>query len=198
MPVTNDPDSGNMGSCLPPTLMAPPATLIHLTRTPSDTETAFLEAYDAYADAIFRHCYFRAFDRERGKDLMQETFMRAWQYLAKGGEVQNMRAFLYRIANNLIIDESRKKKEMSLDKLQEEGFDPGRDETPLMQSRLEHGRVLQSLNRLDSAYRDTIVMRYVNELSPSEIAEVTGESANTVSVRIYRGLKQLRTVLSAA
>lgn len=158
-------------------------------------EAEFLKAYDDYADAIFRHCYFRVFDRERGKDLMQETFMRAWEYLAKGEKVLNMRAFLYRIANNLIIDESRKKKETSLDKLQEEGFDPGIDETATMHNRIEHSRVVGTLKNLDGNYRDILVMRYMNDLSPSEIAQVTGESANTVSVRIYRGLKQLRAML---
>ncbi|UPA22104.1 RNA polymerase sigma factor [Candidatus Peribacteria bacterium] len=178
--------------------MAPPAVTFPVADASSAVEREFLAAYDAYADAIFRHCYFRAFDRERGKDLMQETFMRMWGYLSKGGEVQNMRAFLYRIANNLLADEARKKKEMSLDKLQEDGFDPGLDETPIMQSKIEHSRVMRSLTHLDDNYREMIVMRYVNELSPSEIAEVTGESANTVSVRIYRGLKQLRSCLATA
>jgi DNA-directed RNA polymerase specialized sigma24 family protein len=117
------------------------------TGTQSDLENEFMQAYDNFADAIFRHCYYRVFDRERGKDLMQETFMRAWQYLNKGEKVLNMRAFLYRIANNLIIDESRKKKEQSLEQLQEAGFDPGRDETPVMQGRLEHQRILKHVHR---------------------------------------------------
>lgn len=159
-------------------------------------EQEFLDAYEQYSDAIFRHCYFRVFDRERGKDLMQEVFMRAWEYLGKGEKVLNMRAFLYRIANNLIVDESRKKREASLDRLQEEGFDPGIDDTDKINSRIEHSRVVGTMKGLDDNYRDILVMRYMNDLSPSEIAEVTGESANTVSVRIYRGLKQLRSMLA--
>jgi len=163
--------------------------------TNRSVEDVFLSAYDQYSDAIFRHCYFRVFDRERGKDLMQEVFLRAWEYLARGEDVQNMRAFLYRIANNLIVDESRKKKETSLERLQEEGFDPGKDDTDQWKSRLDRERILASLQHLDQGYRDILIMRYVNDLSPSEIAEMTGESANTISVRIYRGLKQLRTKL---
>jgi len=163
---------------------------------PTSLEEEFLKAYDQYSDAIFRHCYYRVFDRERGKDLMQEVFMRAWEYLARGEKVRNMRAFLYRIANNLIVDESRKKREASLDKLQEEGFDPGQDDTARLNHRIEHVRVLHTLKTLDGHYRDILIMRYMNDLSPSEIAEVTGESANTISVRIYRGLKQLRSMLA--
>lgn len=73
-------------------------------------EKLLIEAYDAYADAIFRHCYFRVFSRERAKELMQETFLRAWDQMVKGEEIRHMRGFLYRVANNLIIDESRKKR----------------------------------------------------------------------------------------
>lgn len=166
-----------------------------MSSTPPSVQESFLAAYDQYSDAIFRHCYFRVFDRERGKDLMQEVFLRAWEYLARGEEVLNMRAFLYRIANNLIVDESRKKRETSLERLQEDGFDLGKDETEQWQSRLDRERILGTLDQLDKGYRDILVMRYVKDLSPSEIAEMTGESANTVSVRIYRGLKQLRTKL---
>ena len=79
-----------------------------------DIQDTFDHAYADYADAIFRHCAFRLMNRERGKELMQETFLRIWIELGKGVEVLNMRAFLYRIANNLIIDDVRKKKEMSL------------------------------------------------------------------------------------
>ncbi len=159
-------------------------------------EESFLKAYEDYSDAIFRHCYFRVYDRERGKDLMQETFIRVWEYLAKGETVDNMRAFLYRIANNLIIDESRKKKEQSLEALQEVGFDPGIDVRDHLNNKIEKDRVLVTLQQLDEPYRDIILMRYVSDLSPSEIADVIGESANTVSVRIYRGLKQLRVLLA--
>lgn len=161
-------------------------------------EEEFLAAYDQYSDAIFRHCYFRVFDRERGKDLMQETFMRAWEYIAKGEKVLNMRAFLYRIANNLIVDESRKKKEASLEKMQEDGFDPGVDDTGAWKNRIDRDKILAKLGDIDESYRNILVMRFINDLSPAEIAEITGDSANTISVRIYRGLKQLRSLINDA
>ncbi len=169
-----------------------------MSSSPQSLEEEFLQAYDQYADAIFRHCYFRVFDRERGKDLMQDTFMRAWEYIAKGEKVLNMRAFLYRVANNLIVDEARKKKEASLEKLQEEGFDPSTDDTQHWKNRIDRDRILESLVHIDESYRSILVMRFVNDLSPSEIAEITGESANTISVRIYRGLKQLRSHINDA
>ncbi len=158
-------------------------------------EEMFEVAYRDYSDAIFRHCYFRVFDRELGKELMQETFMRSWKYLAEGKKVDNMRAFLYRIANNLIIDYVRKKKEVSLDDLQAKGLDPSYDAIPEMQRKVDESAIIASLSHLEPDYREVLIMRYVDGLNPADIAEITGESANTISVRIHRGLKQLRSFL---
>ena len=152
----------------------------------------FLRAYDEFADAIFRHCYLRVSNRERAKELVQETFMRAWQYFAAEKEIEYAKALLYRVANNLIIDEYRKKKEASLDALQEEGFEPGYHPEQKMQDIFEGKKVKDALRKIESPYREAVIMRYVDDLTPKEIAEITGESQNIISVRINRGLEKLR------
>ena len=151
----------------------------------------FIAAYDEFADSIFRHCYFRVSDREIAKDLAQETFTKTWDYLVRGGTIQNIKAFLYRTAHNLIIDHYRRKKTDSLDALMEDGFEP-KDvgESPLQYS--ERKEVIAVLEQMDSEYRNVLTMRYLEELSPKEIAEITGEKENTISVRIHRGLKKLK------
>jgi RNA polymerase sigma-70 factor (ECF subfamily) len=83
----------------------------------------FLAAYDNYADAIYRHCFYRVFSKPLAEELTQDTFMKTWKYLEGGKQVENLRAFLYRVANNLIIDHSRKKKEERLDALLEKSAD---------------------------------------------------------------------------
>lgn len=160
-------------------------------------EREFLEAYDKYADDIFRHCYYRLFDRERAKDVMQDTFMRTWEYMQKGQKVENVRALLYRIANNLIIDFVRKKKESSLDELQEAGFDPAiaDDDMSRISARMDGAKAIEALQQLDDTHREVLVMRYVNGLEPAEIAEVLDQTPNTVSVRIHRGLEKLRSLV---
>lgn len=171
-----------------------------MTISPADNpEQSFATAYDEYADAIFRHCYFRVFDRERGKELMQEAFMKTWLYIADGNEIESVQAFLYRTANNLIVDEIRKRKrrqEVSFEDMQEEGFDIGSDEdAKAMKRKIDEQQILSVLNQVDPTYRDVLIMRYIDELQPAEIAEALGESANAVSVRINRGMKQLRSLL---
>lgn len=154
-------------------------------------EREFLDVYSKQSDALFRFCYFRVFDRERAKDLVQETFMRTWKQIAEGADIENIRAFLYRVARNLVIDESRKKKALSLDALQEGGFDPAAP-TPQPTDPIDAQRLLAALDAVDEQFREVLVMRFVDDLQPREIASILEESANVISVRVHRGIKQLR------
>lgn len=156
-------------------------------------ESELLAAHDAYSDGLFRHCLLRVRDREVAKDLVQESFSRAWLYLAEGKKIDHMRAFLYRIAHNLIVDYARKKKASSLDALiDEDGFEPADEnireplDTPALR------RALSLLHQLDEGYRVVVMMRFFDELSPKEIAKSLGISENVVSVRLHRAIEKLR------
>ncbi|MDP7068913.1 MAG: sigma-70 family RNA polymerase sigma factor [Candidatus Peribacteraceae bacterium] len=167
-------------------------------RSHPGADTDFAEAYDAYSDSIFRHCCYRCFNRERARELMQDTFMKTWDYLAAGNDIDNVQAFLYRTANNLLIDEARRRKKrevVSFEDMAEDGFDiegeDGRDQAKVFDAKA----VAEILYELEEPYRTALIMRYIDELSPKEIAELLNETANGVSVRINRGLKMLRTIL---
>lgn len=157
-------------------------------------EKIFTDAFSEYGDAIFRHCSFKLFDRQLANDITQEAFMKTWVCIERGDEFENIRAFLYRVADNLIIDYIRKKKSVSLDALQEQGFDPGTEDHTAEKS-LEMQRAMSALHKLEEPYRTTIAQRYVEGLSVTEIAELTNDPPNTVSVRLHRGLEQLRSHL---
>lgn len=155
----------------------------------------FSDAYEEYKNMIFRHCYFHTFDREIAKDILQDTFIKTWQYLEQGKKIDNMKAFLFRVATNLVINHARKKKSVSLDKMQENGFDPGENDKNLQRDWSDEDRVKKLLGKVEETYRKAITMRYVEGLQPNEIADVLGENANTISVRIHRGLQQLKVHL---
>ena len=159
-------------------------------------EKTFFKAYEKYSDAIFRHCYFRVFNKDKAKDLTQEVFMRTWQYLVGGVEVENIRAFLYRVANNLVIDYVRRKKEQSLDRMREDqGFDPADESKDRLLRLLEGGEIIRVLNKLPSKYREVIQMKYLDDLDIKEIASALEETENNVSVRLHRGIQQLKDIL---
>lgn len=160
-------------------------------------EKVFLAAYDQHADAIYRHCYFRVFSRARAEELVQETFMKTWQYIAGGKEVKNIRAFLYQVANNLIIDDSRKKKEESLDAMLEssEALEPASREHVKMERQALAAEVVRAMETLGAEDREVLTLRYVDDLEPREIAEILGLSPNAVSVRIHRATQSLKVKL---
>lgn len=168
-----------------------------------DKEKEFLDAYDAHADAIFRHCFFRLSDREKAIDMMQETFTRTWDFMRQGGEVTNWKSFLYKVANNLVIDEYRKKKATSLDAILEQETVSEGDFEELIEGSLAQtidaldGKRLVSLfKELPLHYREALTMRFVDGLSPKEMAQLLGESENTISVRVHRGLARLRAIFN--
>lgn len=161
-------------------------------------EKAYLEAFEQYADVLYRHSYFRVSDPERARDLVSDTFTRTWDYLVRGNTVDDFRPFLYRTLNHLIIDEYRKKKSESLDRLLEEKEVPegafeeliegGRDEVEFT---LDAKRVPMLLEHMPEMYREVVVMRYLDGLMPAEISEVLNVPVNTISVRIHRGVAWL-------
>ncbi len=160
-----------------------------------EVEKEFLATYGQFSDAIFRHCVFRVSDREKAKDITQVAFIRLWDTVSQGKEIDNMRAFLYRIVNNLIIDEYRKKKDESLDRMRdEEGFDIGFDPRNETEARDDYERSLLLLETLPEHYRQALVMRHIDGLSVKEIARMTDESENVISVRIHRAIAKLTTL----
>ncbi|MEK7547228.1 MAG: RNA polymerase sigma factor [Patescibacteria group bacterium] len=166
--------------------------------TENSEKKKFLEAYEVYSDAIYRHCYFRVFSKERAEDMVQETFIRAWQYVSGGKRVENLRAFLYRIATNLIIDNSRKRREESLESLIEnETIDePGDNGRVDIERKVLWGQVMEEMATLDEDDRQLLIFRFIDDLDPKDIAEILNTSANNVSVRINRAVKKLKTKIN--
>jgi RNA polymerase sigma-70 factor (ECF subfamily) len=156
------------------------------------------EAYKNHADAIFKYCYFRISDREKALDFVAETYTRMWKFLIKGNEIHNQKTFLYTVARHIIIDEYRKKKIISLDFLIEQGVEPCSDEIEERPySRMEIDRVMAHVSNLPEKYSSILILRFVNDLSIQEIANVVHESENVVSVRIHRGITSLKKTVHA-
>jgi len=157
---------------------------------------SFATLYGTHSDEIFRFALYKLSDREKAKDVVQDTFVKAWDYLQKGGaDLGNARAFLFRIARNLIIDSYRRVKHMSIDAMEEFlHFDLSDDSKSKeeMHTRVDMSIALEALNILEEETRDIILMRYVDGLSVNEIADISGQRENTVSVQIHRAIKEMQ------
>lgn len=165
-------------------------------------EQIFIEAYERHADEIFRFIFFKLGNREKAKDLLQDVFMRTWIYMTRNGKIENIKAFLYKTSRNRVIDEYRRqgKKDGNLDSLEtlseESGYEPATDDVDALIDSIDAGQALELVNELPPIYSEVLFLRFAEDQSISEIAEVIGESNNAVSVRINRGLKKLKEIIN--
>ena len=163
-------------------------------------EQTFGEIYSRESDAIFRFCLLRTSEREVALDFTQDTFMRFWNSLVLKKDIKNHRTFLFTIARNIIIDWYRKKKAFSLEKLIENAAEGRGSSISLaapdnVETNVEAAYLVRKIRELPEPYSNAVYLRCVEELKPREISEILGESANVISVRISRGLEQLRNLL---
>lgn len=161
----------------------------------------FEKIYSSESDAIFRFCLVRVSNREQALDITQETFLRLWQSLSLGKDILNERAFLFTVSHRLIIDWYRKKKSVSLEGIMhkeseeegEFGYDIVDEKTKDGLIQGAEGRYLVSkIGELSETYRHPIYLHFVEGLSPKEIGDILEISANAASVRVNRGLIELR------
>lgn len=154
----------------------------------------YLKHYDDYADALYRFFVFQTSNSDVASDLLQETFMKTWEYITQGKAITNLRAFLYRVARNTLTDYRRKKKAHSLEAITDTGVDFESDVDILEEHIHKDDTVfaLDSLKILDPHSKELISLRYIEEMSIKEIAEIMNERPNTISVKIHRSVEKLK------
>ena len=149
-------------------------------------------AYTNYKKGLLRYATGKTDDHALREDLVQNTFLKTWAYLVRGGKVEVMEAFLFHVLKALVVDEYRKRKITSLDVLIKNGFEPTIDETKHLIDTIDGRRVVELIEKLPIAYRRIMRLRHVKGLSLKEISLITGQTRNTVAVQAHRGLKKLK------
>lgn len=157
---------------------------------------AYSQFYDLYINRIYRFVFFKVNNVHDAQDLTAETFLKLWQYIKEGKEIDNLNAFIYIVARNAVIDFYREKKKRQTESLEEsdasELIDEGKNllEEQIIGSDLKE--VLAGLESLKDEYREVIALRFLDELSISEIAEVLNKSKGAVRVLLHRALQALK------
>jgi RNA polymerase sigma-70 factor (ECF subfamily) len=152
------------------------------------------------ADALLAHGEFvRAlarklvFEDDRADDVVQETWLAALEHAPE--RPRSLRAWLARVARNVALKASRA--ESRRRRREEHAPLPRPPEAPPdAVDRLARGRqVVEAVLALDEPYRTTVVLRFYEDLEPSEIARRLGVNGATVRTRLKRGLDMLRARL---
>jgi RNA polymerase sigma-70 factor (ECF subfamily) len=161
---------------------------------------AFGRLYDLFAGQIFRYLYFRIGERSAAKDMTGDVFLKAWEKLpefGRNGRGLNFRAWLYRIARNLVIDHYRTKKtEVSIEPFSDQLS--GLPSAHRLVEQAERDQALvRALEGLDDVTKQVIILRFYTGLSSNEVAHVMDLSEGNIRIIQYRGLKKMRALLGA-
>ena len=159
----------------------------------TEREKILTVAHHDFEKGLNSRAFFKLNNKEAGVDMVQDTFMKTWKYLVKGGKIDVMKAFLYHILNNLIIDEYRKRKTVSLDNLIEKGYEPNEeDNSQKLLNFLDGKKALLLIKDLPEKYQKVMRMRFKQMLTLKEISILTGQTKNAIAVQLHRGLEKLK------
>jgi len=160
----------------------------------------FAVLYDKYFDQIYRYVYRRVSDKETVHDLVSQTFFDALSHI-KSFEWRGypFSSWLYKIAHNNVLKwyrEQSKGHKVNLDdigELVDHEVDLNRDASR-NEKQLEVQKVI---DQLDAEEREIIRLKFFEEVSNIEIAEIMGLSANHIGVKVYRTLKKVKQLLKS-
>jgi RNA polymerase sigma-70 factor (ECF subfamily) len=176
-----------------------------LVRQARKSPDAFAQLYDQYYPKIFGYVMRRTANLEVAQDITLETFLKAlgklWQFQWRS---VSFSSWLYKIATNETNQYFRKaeyKKSLSLEELQEQGFeltstsDPERELIEAQEKLKQHQdflEVQEKIVRLPVKYQEVITLRFFEKKQINEIAEILGKKEGTIKSLLHRAVEKLR------
>lgn len=176
--------------------------LVWITQTLAGDTAAFACLFERYKGVVYTHVFYRLNNPLDAQDAVQEIFQRAYLKLHTFDTSRRFRAWLLTIATNYCTDMLRRRlslkrfvQAVSLDVVDYWLADHESNPEQLTQSRAGRDTVRQVVGKLPDKYRELVVLFYWNELSYSEIAEISGLKESTVKTRLHRARGQLIALL---
>ncbi len=156
--------------------------------------SAFGLLYDHYEPQIYRFIYLKVGDREEAEDLTHQVFLQGFLKISDY-QYQNFpfSSWLYRIARNEVIDFYRVRKS-HLDIVNNDDISEHRI-IPDLEHRLAIEKIKGIIPKLKPIEQDVLIMRFVEDLSPSEVARVIGKTTIAVRLIQHRAIQKLKTLM---
>lgn len=167
------------------------------------------EAFDVllnrYKSSLYSYIYFIVRNKDLTEDIFQETFVKVIVTIKQGRytETGKFKAWITRIAHNLIIDyfrQERSENTLSNDEVEVDLFNNIKLCDGTVEDRIVHHQVLSDVKRLiqylPESQREVLEMRYYQDLSFKEIADNTGVSINTALGRMRYAILNMRKMIA--
>ena len=161
-------------------------------RLRASDHAAFKTLFYRYYEPLYRFVARRLPAGEAAQDVVQDIFARLWQNRTGINPDQPLKAYLFRIANNILIDQYRKREVR-------QAYVARHDSTTPTVAPVEHfdleEHVTEAIEALPEALRQTFILSRFEALTYREIAVLLDVSVKTVESRMSKALKQLRGAL---
>jgi RNA polymerase sigma factor (sigma-70 family) len=158
--------------------------------------SAFGELYDFYAPRILAFIYRRVRDYNVAEDLASVTFQRAFENVRRASfKNQSFGGWLYRVASNAVCDHYRRgRRTISLALLldRDDFEDPGLD---VLARAIDRDEIRRALYAVHEMHREVLILRYFDDLDADEICAILSCSRETLSGKLQRALRALRTAI---
>ncbi len=155
-------------------------------------EPIFNEIYRRYGQRIKVYAVRVLGSEDDGSDVFQETFVRFYHVALRERQIENIGGYLMRIARNNCLNHKRNTKStVTID-----DFEIAVPHVPHYEREELLNLIALALEYLDFDYREAFVLRFYQDCSYEEIAQLTGASVTTVTNRIWRAKDKLKTILA--
>ena len=157
---------------------------------------AFTYIYDLHFDKIYRYIYVKVHSQAEAEDLTQDVFIKAYEAI-KSYKWRDLpfTAWLFRIAHNRVIDHVRKASKEKKAPLEEADAISSGDPVHVTEQNYEIYQLKVALEKLPDAQREVATMRFISELSITEVALALGKSEGTVKALQFNAVASLRKLL---
>lgn len=162
---------------------------------------AFAALVERYESPLARYVRRLGADIELTKDVLQESFIKAYVNLNDYDSSLSFSAWIYRIVHNETVSQFRKQRVRPITLERKEDlalFDKIPDELNLLteaDARLTQAAVQDALKVLENNYRDILILRFFEEKSYDEISDILKIPAGTVATHLNRGKAKLKEIL---
>ncbi|HOL90502.1 MAG TPA: sigma-70 family RNA polymerase sigma factor [Candidatus Pacearchaeota archaeon] len=162
----------------------------------SNLKKEFSKIYDKYINQIYRFVFLKVNSKEIAEDITSETFLKVWESY-KNNKIENVSAFLYQVARNLITDYYRQKSRTQFLPLDSVSIiDPSNNLKEISENKSDIETIKSALFRLENEnYQNIIIWHYLNDLSIKEISKINNQSEGAVRVMLSRALKELKEII---
>ena len=154
-------------------------------------ELAFEKLFLLYSDAVYRYLRYMIADDEIAYDLLQDSFMKAWECLRTLRNTARFRYWLYHIAKNKALNHIRRNKLISWLPWEEDDMSIHNGRQAGVEQPAEWILLRLALGQVQPKYRQCLILQEITGLPQNEIAEIVGIRKSSVSQYVKRAYEQL-------